>query len=1581
MIDEEEAPSEKKMTLTSSNWMAFSYWFKSKALELGEAGTVLLSGVDNFPEKEPAADDTRTYLDEDGDEQEERIYNLATEHGKEKFRMDVKDYKEKRDRRIRACGKLLQCLSSEIRMKLEEDPVFLEYVSKGQLLKLWKLIEQVAKGRGTVSIYAPAVKIVRLRQGAPENFYKYNREFAENVNDLLRHGDEKACLEALLNVFYVLGLNQDQFREPLSKVYSLSVFPAWDKLKDRLRTYVENMERMKTVAAVEGEVSVMVAHDGRSQVCWNCDSTEHLKPSCKKPRAVCGKCGGAHLTKFHELAVKGGAKKKSPEKSNNREEEEVKTPTPRSGRKRGGKRSGKAKVPNKTLRNRRTLTRAMMADGEEEDDEEAEEEAEEEEVDDVEDQDVIDTKVVLSVDFDMTIPPEVLQALKVHLRDESRAWFILDTGCKRVNICNDRSLLEDIKSTKAIIAGVTGATCEATEMGSLPVIGPTLYAKEADANLISVRQLIRMYGGHFVGNEHQLIVYDRGGQVVLVGETNFGGFWICFYDELLRYRKKRGPEPVYSIQDVEFSAEHFTAEERNRALEAWNMCRANAHPGFRRLKIDLGNGIYPNCHLTAKDVDNAETIYGPCPGCLEGKMKAPSEPSSKTPPAEKPGDKLHCDLQELPCKSLGGNTFELFVVDEKTGYRIILGLKSKKMEDICRAWDLVIAEFNAHRHTIKQIVVDNEKTLLATKPFLAQKGILLTSTPTELHEKRAERFWQEVTTHTEAAKASLPYELPEALTAELHWHVVRMMNMQSTDSIGPQCSYTLFTGFKPFLATFHFGQVGYFYSKRAENKHMRAEIGVFVGYGDTPRSLRAYMPTRAIIYSRRKFVPVSTVPTEWGWKPRVRHLAKKGQSLLQQPPVIVPIGEPPGITPVLTPVTPEQPPEHSSDTEDDIPDTQLFHQEGTGPTAQTAPLVPEIVQPDIPEHSSPQSEPLVENTQSLSKEGTGARSRGIKKDATPYKNKTVEKMLGERSIVTESIKPQSSTETHQTQVPTRVQPKRAAKNNVGWKDGRYEERPKAADIHVAYRISLKKALSMKENKKDIANAINAEMKNMMDNKVLIPVKFTEIPPKHRDQVIRAHMFLKFKYKADGSFDKVKARLVANGDEQDFSTIDETFAPTVNPISVFTILNFTAHKGYYLSAHDVKGAFLLKRMKDDKKIYVKIGKTETSLWTKAYPEMVPYVGKDECLIFKLDAFMYGLAEAPNQFNELADEKLKNLGFKPSEADPCVYTLETTNGLMSLCIHVDDILLSSPTLEDREWFVKELGKHFELVSQYDNVSYLGMNITHDRKKKMIRANQEGYVKQLLEKYKYEELEKFPPTPYTSKLFQEILDSPSVPVRDFLGLTMSLMFIGRFTRPDILLPVTTLAANNANPTEEHWKQAMRIVRYLAKDPHVGVTFDGTRDLEPTIYADASHAIHHNGYGQAGMIMTLGSGPIHCRSFKLKLITRSSSESELVALDDAVTYAVWWKKLLQELKIIDKKRSIRIYQDNKSTIIIATQGGNFKRTKHFIVREAFIKEKIANKVIELKYRPTDSMTADFLTKPLSSVKLQKHLNDIYVD
>lgn len=57
----------------------------------------------------------------------------------------------------------------------------------------------------------------------------------------------------------------------------------------------------------------------------------------------------------------------------------------------------------------------------------------------------------------------------------------------------------------------------------------------------------------------------------------------------------------------------------------------------------------------------------------------------------------------------------------------------------------------------------------------------------------------------------------------------------------------------------------------------------------------------------------------------------------------------------------------------------------------------------------------------------------------------------------------------------------------------------------------------------------------------------------------------------------------------------------------------------------------------------------------------------------------------------------------------------------------------------------------------------------------------------------------------------------------------------------------------------------------------------------ADASHNIHVDTTtsGHGGLLIAIGnSAPIHVRSFKLKPYTRSSSESELLVLDEAWTY-----------------------------------------------------------------------------------------------
>jgi hypothetical protein len=50
-----------------------------------------------------------------------------------------------------------------------------------------------------------------------------------------------------------------------------------------------------------------------------------------------------------------------------------------------------------------------------------------------------------------------------------------------------------------------------------------------------------------------------------------------------------------------------------------------------------------------------------------------------------------------------------------------------------------------------------------------------------------------------------------------------------------------------------------------------------------------------------------------------------------------------------------------------------------------------------------------------------------------------------------------------------------------------------------------------------------------------------------------------------------------------------------------------------------------------------------------------------------------------------------------------------------------------------------------------------------------------------------------------------------------------------------------------------------------------------------------------------------------------------------------------------------------------MAIQGDNFKRTKHMICKEAFIREKFQEGTIVLQYLPTNFMLADILTAVLN--------------
>jgi hypothetical protein len=130
----------------------------------------------------------------------------------------------------------------------------------------------------------------------------------------------------------------------------------------------------------------------------------------------------------------------------------------------------------------------------------------------------------------------------------------------------------------------------------------------------------------------------------------------------------------------------------------------------------------------------------------------------------------------------------------------------------------------------------------------------------------------------------------------------------------------------------------------------------------------------------------------------------------------------------------------------------------------------------------------------------------------------------------------------------------------------------------------------------------------------------------------------------------------------------------------------------------------------------------------------------------------------------------------------------------------------------------------------------------------------------------------------------------------------------------------------------------------------------------------------GHTGGGLTLGRGFPIITSTKQKLNTRSSTESELVGVDDMMPSILWSRYFLeaQGYKVNDNV----IFQDNQSTMLLERNGkaSSSKRTKHINVRYFFITDRISRGEVQvLEWCPTGDMVADFMTKPLQGSTFKK--------
>ena len=125
----------------------------------------------------------------------------------------------------------------------------------------------------------------------------------------------------------------------------------------------------------------------------------------------------------------------------------------------------------------------------------------------------------------------------------------------------------------------------------------------------------------------------------------------------------------------------------------------------------------------------------------------------------------------------------------------------------------------------------------------------------------------------------------------------------------------------------------------------------------------------------------------------------------------------------------------------------------------------------------------------------------------------------------------------------------------------------------------------------------------------------------------------------------------------------------------------------------------------------------------------------------------------------------------------------------------------------------------------------------------------------------------------------------------------------------------------------------------------------------------------------LSLGkAGSVYSMLRKWWINTKSSTEAELVGMDDGMLLVIWTQNFImaQGYKINDNV----VYQDtNQSTMLLEKNGraSSGQRTRHIDIQYFFVTNQVKHSEMRIEYCPTGDMVADFFTKPLQGSLFRK--------
>ena len=470
------------------------------------------------------------------------------------------------------------------------------------------------------------------------------------------------------------------------------------------------------------------------------------------------------------------------------------------------------------------------------------------------------------------------------------------------------------------------------------------------------------------------------------------------------------------------------------------------------------------------------------------------------------------------------------------------------------------------------------------------------------------------------------------------------------------------------------------------------------------------------------------------------------------------------------------------------------------------------------------------------------------------------------------------------------------------------------------------------------------------------------------------MFDVDKFDAAGNYTKTKSRYVARGD-QEFGTKIDISAPTCSLQTVFMIAAIAAKENRHVASADIPGAYLHTKMTEI--LHIRIEPKISDILVKLKPELSKIRDSKGYLYAELNKALYGCDESARLwYDTLSAFLINDLKFKVNPVEPCIFNLGDGDDQVTVCVYVDDLMVTSLNKPAMTEVLEKITAKFPGTNpSIGNVhSYLGMLFDFSSPGKC-KITMEYYIRKILNEF---QITGKKTVPADLDLFTIDESSPLLPSdrkARFRSLVASLLYLVKRVRPEALLAVSFCTTRVNSPTEQDDKKLQRIAEYFNFDFTSGIILEpGSDSIENSLVSgtDAAFGIHPDGKSHSGLYIGLGDGPVYVGSKKQKIVSKSSTEAELISLTDGCSQIIWSRDFL-----IGQGYSMGpalVYQDNMSTMSMVKAGKpTSDRTRHIHVRYFFVKDRVSSGELLIEHMPTDELIADLLTKPLFGNKFRK--------